>query len=345
MNQEKTEKLLSVSIIVPVYKVEGYLSKCLESLISQSYKNIEIILVDDGSPDDSLLICNQYAVRDSRIQIISQKNLGVAEARMNGFRHSQGDLIMFVDADDYVSPNIVEMMLSALQKYQVDMVSCQYYLVNDSKIENASIRPKIGYYDRKHIKNLLTTNFLYDKNTGIAGMSGYLCGRIFKRNFVQDSLAMGQGLIHSEDQIGLFKMLLSIDSMYIMEEPLYYYVIRQGQATRSYNVAYWKNFEHFFLRIKEIDRDNYLYDQIPYRVVGIVNELIIKEFTNDSLSFYQQYQSLKRNFSDTFCLLEQSADLSQMNIKRKIEYWLQVHHAFFIYGIVIYVYGFIKRKG
>lgn len=332
-----------VSIIVPVYKVQEYLTKCLESLISQTYKNIEIVLVDDGSPDDSLSICRQYAEKDLRIQIITQSNTGVTAARLNGFLHSHGEFIMFVDADDYIAPNIVKLMVQAQQKYQADVICCQYYDVKEGQEVPASIRPDLGYYNRKRIKNLLSTNFLYDNSTEIAGMSGYLWAKLFKKCFVYTALEAGKGLIHSEDQIGLFEVLYDINSMYVMQEPLYYYVVRQGQATRSYNAEYWKNFERFFERIRKIDKNNYLKEQIPYRVIGILNSLMKMEFTNNSLSFSQRYFSAKKNFSDTLRMLESTANLSKMSIKKRLEYFLQTRHFFLFYGIIICLREFIKK--
>lgn len=332
-----------VSIIVPVYKVQEYLSKCLESLISQTYKFIDIVVVDDGSPDNSLSICRRYADKDSRIQVITQDNKGVTAARQNGFLHARGDLIMFVDADDYVSPNIVEVMLQAQQKYQVNMVCCQYYDVKDGREISSPIRPACGYYDRKRIEHLLATNFLYDNHTEISGMPGYLCTKLLKKDLVHPALEAGRNLIHSEDQIGLLKTLYDINSMYVLQDPLYYYVMRQGQATRSYRAEYWRNFELLFSRMIEIDRNNYLKEQIPYRAIGIINGLVKMEFTNGDRSFCQQYASVKRNFSDTLCALGTMADTSGMKKKKKVMHFLQVHHAFFLYGIIFHLSGFVKK--
>ena len=331
-----------VSVIVPVYNVQEYLPKCLDSLIQQTYKNIEIILVDDGSSDNSLSICKQYAVRDSRVQFITQKNAGVTAARMNAFSHAQGEWIMFVDADDYVSTYIIESMLQFQQMYQVDMVSCQYYDVIEGMERPSLVRPKPGYYDKKKIRELLAREFLYNKRTGLAGMTGYLCTKLFKRCFVQATLEVGKGLIHSEDQIGIFYMLYSINDMYVMQEPLYYYVVRQGQATRSYNAAYWKNFELFFSRLKEIDREHYLKAQIPDRAIMILKSLIKMEFTNDKISFFGRYRSVKNNISKELYALGKKADTSAMSWKGRLEYYLVIHRAFFLYGFLLCLNKFLK---
>ncbi|RGS70683.1 glycosyltransferase family 2 protein [Mitsuokella sp. AF21-1AC] len=332
-----------VSVIVPIYNVEEYLSKCLDSLIQQIYKNIEIVLVDDGSQDDSISICKQYAARDLRIQLITQENAGVTSARMNGFLHAHGDWIMFVDADDYVSTHIINLMVQAQQTYQVDMVSCQYYDVIDGQEVPSLIRPNPGYYNQEKIRELLASNFLYDKHTEWAGVTGYLWTRLFKRCFVQAALEAGKGLVHSEDQIGMFKVLYSINSMYVMQAPLYYYVVRQGQATRSYNAVYWKNFELFFKRLQEIDQKGYLKKQIPNRAMMILKSLIKMEFTNDKLSVFQRYRSVKKNFSNDLCLLGKDADISAMGRKTRLQYYLVMHRAFFVYGAFIYLNRLLKQ--
>lgn len=334
-----------VSIIIPVYKVQKYLPKCLESLILQTYKNIEIIVVDDGSTDNSLSICEQYAAKDSRIHISTQKNSGVTVARLNGFLHSHGELIMFVDADDFVSLNIIEHMLEVQKKYQVDMVSCQYYDVKNERVRTALVRPAPGYYDKNKIQQFLGENFLYDKRTGMAGMSGFLWSRLFKRSFVYDALKVGEGLIHSEDQIGIFKVLYSINSMYVMQEPLYYYVTREGQATSKYNAAYWTNFEVFFARIQEIDTENYLEKQLSDRVAIILKGLIKMELTNDKVSIFHRYVSIKKNFSNTLRSLGRNADTSAMGWKKRLQYCLLMHEDFLLYEILFYLNEVLKSFG
>jgi glycosyltransferase involved in cell wall biosynthesis len=331
-----------VSIIVPAYKVQDYLSKCLDSLVSQTYINIEIIVIDDGSPDNSLSICKQYALRDSRIHLFTQKNAGVAAARMNGFLHSHGEWIMFVDADDYVSHNIINLMLQIEERYHVDMISCQYYDVVEGKAIPALVRPATGYYDKERIRQLLSKNFLYDKNLGMAGMTGYLCTRLFKRCFVQGALEAGRNLIHSEDQIGIFRTLYDIDSMFVMKEPLYYYVARKGQATRSYNAAYWKNFELFFTRLKQIDQKNYLKRQLPDRAVLILKDLIKMEFTNKRISIFNRYFSVKKNFSTALCVIGKDADTSKMGVKERLQFYLIIHQKFLLYGIFMFLNRILK---
>ena len=113
-----------VSIIVPVYNVQKYLEECLKSLMNQSYNNLEIILVDDGSTDNSGKICDEYAKKDSRIIIIHQKNFGAANAKNKGLDICSGELVTFMDSDDIVELNWIEIMVNTLHKYKADMVEC-----------------------------------------------------------------------------------------------------------------------------------------------------------------------------------------------------------------------------
>lgn len=112
---------VKVSIIVPIYNVEKFLPKCIESIINQEYKNIEIILVDDGSPDNSGVICEHYKKTDNRIVVIHKENAGVSEARNTGIDHAIGDYICFIDGDDFVMPNYVSYMLELALRYNADI--------------------------------------------------------------------------------------------------------------------------------------------------------------------------------------------------------------------------------
>lgn len=110
-----------ISIIVPVYKVEKYLDKCVESIVEQTYKNLEIILVDDGSPDNCPAMCDEWAKKDSRIKVIHKKNGGLSSARNAGLDGCTGDYIYFLDSDDYIADNCIEMLFNAIVSDGSDM--------------------------------------------------------------------------------------------------------------------------------------------------------------------------------------------------------------------------------
>ena len=112
-----------VSVVVPIYKVEKYISRCIESIINQSYKNLEIILVDDGSPDKCGDICEEYALKDSRIKVLHKETGGLSDARNFGMNYVSGEYTLFVDSDDWLELNMIETMIKLVNKYDRDRKS------------------------------------------------------------------------------------------------------------------------------------------------------------------------------------------------------------------------------
>lgn len=121
--KERKDELISV--VVPIYNVEKYIEKCIDSIINQTYTNLEIILVDDGSPDKCGKICDEYAKRDKRIKVIHKENGGVSSARNIGLDNLNGEYVTFIDADDYISNNYCEELLNALKTENADCVACR----------------------------------------------------------------------------------------------------------------------------------------------------------------------------------------------------------------------------
>lgn len=331
-----------VSIIVPVYNSQKYLEQCISSLVNQSYKNIEIVLVNDGSTDNSLEICNTLAMHDSRIKVIIQANLGVYEARLNGLRQSSGEFIMFVDSDDYVSVEIVTLLYQTIKDYNVDMVSCQYYDVIDDKVLPTIIKPNIGYYNRDRIEELLKYKFLHDSRLNMSGMTGYLWGRLFRRYYMEQALKAGKGLIYSEDQVSLFAYLYHINTMYVIKDSLYYYVHHKNQTTKSYRTEYWENFELYFERLVSLDKKAYLRRQIFNRALSMLRHLIKMEFERPNAIFFKQYRMCKNKFSNKLFLLAKHSDSIGLNRKEKIQRILILYKQIFLYGLLLYLNRGIK---
>ena len=128
-------KNVKISIIVPVYKVEKYLDKCVNSIVGQTYKNLEIILVDDGSPDNCPAMCDEWAQKDSRIKVIHKKNGGLSSARNAGLDACTGDYIGFVDSDDWIEPDMYEYLLNIGMKNNADVSRCEFVI----EAENSDI--------------------------------------------------------------------------------------------------------------------------------------------------------------------------------------------------------------
>ena len=168
-----------ISVIVPVYKVEPYLSRCLDSIINQTYRNLEIILVDDGSPDRCGEICDEYARQDSRIRVIHKANGGLSDARNHGIDVAIGDYIAFVDSDDYIATDMYEKMLARLELDNSDMVVCNYY-----RFDEGSAPPKDGYIQLPD--RVLTQDEAFDFYLQIGGDYVSAWNKLYKRTIFDD---------------------------------------------------------------------------------------------------------------------------------------------------------------
>ena len=345
--QMNINKLPLVSIIVPVYNVEKYIETCLKSLINQSFQNLEIILVDDGSTDRSKDICDLYAERDFRIQVIHKENEGVVQARICGFHKSTGDYITFVDSDDYIHTEYIERLLYAALHYEVDVVGCQYYNYNmHNKVSTKSIiRPQPGFYDKEKITTLLKNDFIYNRETKIAGMNPFLWTKLVKRMFVNELLNTGKNLWYEEDLVGILKLLYLINSMYILPEYLYYYVCHQGQVTKTFKPQLWENFVLCWEKINEIDHEGYLTNQFPQRALNSIFDILKKGSVNSYSCFKENFEKIRSSEIVIRLLKEMNYDSLQM--KEKIKYIL-LKHGFvletFLYFKVLKIKTIIVQK-
>ena len=150
-----------VSIIIPIYNVAKFINRCVDSVIAQTYSNIEIILVDDESPDNCPEICEQYARRDDRIVVIHKKNGGLSDARNAGIEKASGDYIFFLDSDDYVEINLIERLILEAQNNESDVVICGYYAdsvdSNETLLSSKNYKGINGVYNKKKFQKIPTT--------------------------------------------------------------------------------------------------------------------------------------------------------------------------------------------
>lgn len=213
-----------LSIIVPVYKVEAYLPKCIESILKQTFKDFELILVDDGSPDRCGDICDEYAKKDTRIRVIHQKNQGVSAARNAALDIAQGTYLGFVDADDWIMPDMFHIMLQEALRKRVDVVICG---VNYYKDNGEFIRSDLLDCATYNQKQLLIN--LY----GTPNPCGGACwNKIFHRSQIKE-IRFHEELSMAEDWVYLFESFKSCDSGCQLPLALYNVVERSDSATRK----------------------------------------------------------------------------------------------------------------
>lgn len=216
-----------VSIIVPVYKVEKFLPKCIESVLNQTYTDFELILVDDGSPDKSPEICDKYAELDKRVVVIHQKNAGVSAARNAGLENAKGEYIGFVDPDDWIAPKMYEQMIFAMEGSNADLAICGYDYYDEDYHVDEQRRYKVRsneVVDQREIMNRFS-----DMPPSIRHG---VCNKLFKNNLLHTQRFIN-GLHSSEDVYFLNEYVQKIQSTVIVHHPYYKNLVHQGSATHG----------------------------------------------------------------------------------------------------------------
>ncbi len=227
-----------VSIIIPVYNAEKCLERCLNSIINQTYKNIEIICINDGSKDESLLLLKSYQEKDSRLIIIDQHNAGVSVARNVGIKRSTGKYITFVDADDWLEENAIECLYEEIVRQKVDVVRGNFFINIDSE-NNESM----CYSSELKNKKILTVQddfgqIFIDKLLD-GSIKCYVWLLMVKKDCIDNTSLFKEGICYMEDVIFYIELMNKIESIYFLDKPLYHYYCNPTSCS---------NAKEFFIR-------------------------------------------------------------------------------------------------
>lgn len=270
--------MLKVSVIVPVFNVESYLEKCLESLVSQDYENFEIICVDDGSKDRSLDILNAYSKKYSFVKVLTKSNGGLSDARNFGVAHSTGDYFLFVDSDDYVASDYISKMVQpVLIDPEIEIVVCDMkYDYGDHFAFSSG-----GEFHKDNIKT----------NPDLLAINNSACNKLIKKNLViGHPFPIG---VWYEDLATIPTMILDAKSIYKIDEPLYFYVQREG------SIVHTKNMKIFDI-YKALETINESIENHSKKAKKILNRLYIlhgADITSQRIRFYNDEREnyLKKN--------------------------------------------------
>lgn len=215
------------SVVVPVYKVEKYLDRCVESLVNQTYQNLEIILVDDGSPDRSPEICDEWEQKDSRIRVIHKPNGGVSSARNAGMEIAGGEWLFFMDSDDILPENALEGLLARQQTYEADLVCGSFY--------NMRTRDR-SYYKTYPDKVISRQDFADNMSFLITELYPTSCGKLFNTRIIKKhGLAFPMNIPWGEDAIFHYRYLAHVSSVVTTAQCVYHYdMTREGSAMKKY---------------------------------------------------------------------------------------------------------------
>ncbi|MBQ8658558.1 MAG: glycosyltransferase [Clostridia bacterium] len=282
-----------VSVIIPVYNVEKYLRRCLDSVINQTYSTLEIILIDDGSLDSSGFICDEYAQRDKRFKVIHQSNGGVSFARNTGLEIANGEYISFVDSDDCIANNYFEILMKCVIENKAEVVGCDVFKFRD----DSQLSDEIGINDTNMYILAMTLLKAMEKHS----VWDYVCGKIYKKEILKGQ-KFDLNLRFGED--ALFNLNLCceknniINQVYYINRPLYFYFQRDNSAV--HNSSY-----------KDIQKRIYVYLEYfsKKEVLSAGKTMFAKVIIKDLLSFrylamYEgEKNSTKKFVKETFYIV------------------------------------------
>lgn len=291
--------MVKVSIGIPIYNVEEYLRECLDSIMNQTFKNFEVIMVDDGSTDNSFNICQEFAARDSRFKLIHQANIGVAGARNTCLKHMKGEYISWVDSDDKVEPNYLERLLEVQNETQADLVDGYNYGFKDGMRY---------YYDLTHISPTLDAVEISKEELFLRLLEGFrivLWGNLAKKELYQGVYFItGKNY---EDNGTRFKLYFRANKIVILPEPLYgYRGERKGSIMTNKNTSETlkkklQDFEDItansenFIYFMDISQSKEVVEKIHQQYLGHLYSLSKTDLEGQNEEKYENYTTKYRN--------------------------------------------------
>ena len=317
-----------VTIIIPVYKVEEYVGRCIESVINQTYKNLEIIIIDDGSPDNSGSIADKYMIIDKRILVVHKTNGGLSSARNTGIELSSGEFISFLDGDDWLDLFFVEKLLSFFSNYEVDIVVSEFIKTNEfQKISSIKNNSYTIFSNLEALSNLAHFNNI---------LLTISCSKIYKRALF-NGILFPLKKVH-EDEFIAHKILNKAQKIIVINQPLYYYFQRPDSIT---GIGYsYKS---------EIDRlDAFLDRKQFFTALNMTSNIL---FTSKTIFFIlakivgkskRKYRAVDSLYKNYFSNLKRFFDVNKLPLKFVFQYKLFFYSPFLYYHL--YSFLIFSRK-
>lgn len=281
--------MTKISVIVPIYNTEEYLEECIKSILAQKFQDLEIILVNDGSLDDSLSICRKYEKVDCRVKVFDTLNRGVSVARNLGMSHAVGDYITFVDPDDWIAPEMYQEMYDNITTHSADVCMCGINNFKDGKvIFRDYLTSKDVLYLKNEVLDKLLPNILGPQKLKIEERTimGSVWRLLIKRNILFDhNLLFKQNLSLSEDYLFCINLFLKTNRVYLLKECYYFYRLTNQSAVHQYREGLFELQKELYGYTEQIILNNEMYEKYQLRL----NNLYFK------LSFWSIMNELKRN--------------------------------------------------
>lgn len=287
---------MQVSVVVPVYNEEKYLSDCINSILGQTYSNIELILVDDGSTDRSGTICNQFQLKDERVKVFHKQNGGLVSAWKYGVNKAKNEYICFVDSDDMIQKNHIRDMVNAVQKYNADMVISPVNKIEGKKIEPFIYTLKPGYI--KNYRNQFILKILTDMDkVSERKLPPNRWGKLLRKKDIINNLKyVDNRVTYGEDLNIIFPIFCDINSIYIIntDNNSYLYRLREGTMVSGYDKKRWLSISLVYSNLKKavLNKSNLPLDMLKQVKIDYLKALI-DCYKNQVQSSNIEYKDIK----------------------------------------------------
>lgn len=332
-----------ISVIVPIYNVEKYLVRCIKSIISQTYTVLEIILVNDGSPDNSLLICDEYAKLDKRIRVISQHNKGLSGARNAGIKIAKGEYICFIDSDDFIEDKMIESYVKIATQFHPDVILTNIFQYQKGNKIFTEIRNNLPYENLLNREGIVE-NLVRPYYGGDLGIIPSACTKLYSTVFLSNNnLHFDETLKRSEDYWFNFFVFQQANFAYAINQSFYHYYSNEGSMIKSFREG---QFDAFLNNRKKLLNEHRLFDfPINWKVldsqfVRNVNELIVLQM--NAQGFMNSYRSIQ-GYLDNEEFLKFYANSSLPKKHNKLIKFFLSHKMSFLAIIVFFLWS-LKAK-
>lgn len=295
-----------ISVIIPVYNVEAHLRKCLDSIINQTYKNLEIIIINDGSTDNSPFICSEFAKMDNRIIYKSRENRGVSATRNEGIELARGEYFSFIDSDDYLEPDTYEYLIGIIKEKKVDAVNYEHYITYSNYEKQHKIAEKdYGNFDCRDSQYQLVYNV------------AFACNKLFSKKIIE-GLKFDESILRGEDSLFARLAFSKADNVWFDSRPLYHYVQSDDSAVRG---SFRKS---QLTAIKLYDIYNKFYSEkfpelLP-KCIANLNILIVSlyfDMWNDKVNYRTEQRQVKKVFDKYYKI---AFSCKELPLKQKMKF-------------------------
>lgn len=344
-----------ISIIVPVYNTENYLEKCLLSLVNQTYKNIEIIIIDDGSPDNSMNIIQKFVLADNRAKVISQKNQGLSGARNTGINNANGDYIMFIDSDDWIEIDTCEKAINASEKYNADVVFWSYIKeFSNSQKDNYLFDKTEIIWSEKNINQLSRrmVGLVGDELANPQSIDNLVTawGKLYKKSVIGDVRFTDTKIIGTEDALFNIEVFLGINSaVYIPDLLSHYRKDNESSLTHNYKEKLVSRWKEMYSRIKILldrnDMSREYYDALKNRICFGLIGLGINLAEDKKMSFKEKKKEIYNILSmNHYQIALKDLDFSYLPIQWKVFFKLAKNNNALLLLWLLKIMDYLRRK-